>query len=237
MVDKRAGIMLKRIDRMKISPSILSADFTRLSDELKAIEAAGADYVHVDVMDGRFVPNITIGPFIADAIHRATKLPLDVHLMIEEPERYIDDFARAGSSIITVHVEATRHLHKVLQSIKGHGLRAGVTLNPGTAIETLVPALDDADLILVMSVNPGFSGQGFIPGALRRIEAVRKMIDSTGRAIELEVDGGIKTSNIREAAAAGADVFVSGSALFSSADYSKTISEMKKQAASAKAGA
>ena len=222
---------------MKISPSILSADFTKLTQELQALEKGGADYVHVDVMDGRFVPNITIGPFIVEAIKRATSLPLDVHLMIEEPERYIDDFARAGSSIITVHVEATRHLHKVVQAIKGHGLKAGVTLNPGTPVIMLEPVMDDADLILVMSVNPGFSGQGFIPGSLKKIAEVRRMIEATGRAIELQVDGGIKTSNIKEVAAAGADVFVSGSGVFSTPDYGKTIAELKKQAHSAKAGA
>lgn len=217
---------------MKISPSILSADFTKLTGELDALEKGGADYVHVDVMDGRFVPNITIGPFIVEAIKRATSVPLDVHLMIEEPERYIDDFARAGSSIITVHVEATKHLHKVMQAIKGHGLKAGVTLNPGTPAVMLEPVIDDADLILVMSVNPGFSGQSFIPSSLRKIKQVREMIDASGRAIELQVDGGIKTSNIKEAAAAGADVFVSGSGVFSTPDYGKTIAELKKQALS-----
>lgn len=222
---------------MKISPSVLSADFTKLTEELQAIEKGGADYVHVDVMDGRFVPNITIGPFIVEAIKRATSVPLDVHLMIEEPERYIDDFAKAGSSVITVHVEATRHLHKVLQSIKGHGLKAGVTLNPGTPAVMLEPVMDDVDLILVMSVNPGFSGQGFIPASLRKIAEVRRMIDASGRLIELEVDGGIKTSNIKEVAAAGADVFVSGSGVFSTPDYAQTIAELKRQANLAKAGA
>lgn len=215
---------------MKISPSVLSADFTKLADELKRLEQGGADYVHIDVMDGRFVPNITIGPFIVEAIKRATKLPLDVHLMIEEPERYIADFAKAGSDIITVHVEATKHLHKVVQMIKEHGARAGVTLNPATPVSSLEVILPDADLILVMSVNPGFSGQGFIPSALGKIEAVRKMISSSGKAIELEVDGGIKVSNIKEAAKAGADVFVSGSGVFSTPDYGKTIEQMKKEA-------
>lgn len=215
---------------MKISPSVLSADFTKLAEELKKLEQGGADYVHVDVMDGRFVPNITIGPFIVEAIKRATKLPLDVHLMIEEPERYIADFAKAGSDIITVHVEATKHLHKVVQMIKEHGARAGVTLNPATPVSSLEAILPDADLILIMSVNPGFSGQGFIPSALGKIEAVRKMIDSSGKAIELEVDGGIKVSNIKEAAKAGADVFVSGSGVFSTPDYGKTIEQMKKEA-------
>ncbi len=219
---------------MKISPSILSADFTRLKEELKALEAAGADYVHVDVMDGHFVPNITIGPFVVEAIKKATRLPLDVHLMIEEPERYIDDFAKAGSSIITVHVEATRHLHKVVQMIKDKGLKAGVSLNPATPVNTLDDIIGDVDLVLIMSVNPGFSGQGFIPSALKKIEAVRRMIGETGRNIELEVDGGIKVNNIKEAALAGADVFVSGSGVFGSGDYGKTIEAMRKEISSVK---
>ncbi|MBI5971452.1 MAG: ribulose-phosphate 3-epimerase [Deltaproteobacteria bacterium] len=220
---------------MKISPSILSADFTRLGAELKALEDAGADYIHVDVMDGRFVPNITIGPFIVEAIKRATRLPLDVHLMIEEPERYIADFADAGSDIITVHVEAARHLHKAVQMIKESGKKAGVTLNPATPVSTLEEVMGDVDLALVMSVNPGFSGQGFIQASLKKISAVRAMINATGRSIELEVDGGIKTSNIKAAAAAGADVFVSGSGVFSTPDYKKTISAMKEEAMTAKA--
>lgn len=220
---------------MKISPSILSADFTRLGVELKALEKAGADYVHVDVMDGRFVPNITIGPFVVEAIRRGTGLELDVHLMIEEPERYIDEFAKAGSSIITVHVEATRHLHKTVQAIKGHGRKAGVSLNPGTPASALDAIMDDADLILVMSVNPGFSGQGFIPSSLAKIRTVREMIAASGRNIELEVDGGIKAGNIAEVASAGADVFVSGSGIFSTPDYAATISEMKKRLSSVRA--
>lgn len=217
---------------MKISPSILSADFTRLGAELKALEDAGADYVHVDVMDGRFVPNITIGPFIVEAARRATKLPLDVHLMIEEPERYIADFAKAGADIITVHVEATRHLHKTVQMIKESGKKAGVTLNPATPVSSLEEVIGDVDLVLVMSVNPGFSGQGFIPASIGKLRVVRDMISKTGRPIELEVDGGIKTSNIKAAAAAGADVFVSGSGVFSTPDYKKTISAMKEEARS-----
>ncbi|HAO92547.1 MAG: ribulose-phosphate 3-epimerase [Deltaproteobacteria bacterium GWB2_55_19] len=216
---------------MKISPSILSADFTKLKEELKALEDAGADYVHVDVMDGRFVPNITIGPFIVDAIKRSTRLPLDVHLMIEEPERYIADFAKAGSDIITVHVEATRHLHKVVQSIKEQGKRAGVTMNPATPLSSIEEVMTDVDLILIMSVNPGFSGQGFIPSSLKKIASARKMIAASGRNIELEVDGGIKVSNIKEAAFAGADVFVSGSGVFGTPDYKKTIEAMRKEVA------
>lgn len=215
---------------MKISPSILSADFTKLAKELSDIENAGADYVHVDVMDGHFVPNITIGPFIVEAVKRATSLPLDVHLMIEEPEKYVVDFAKAGSSIITVHVEATKHLHKVVQSIKEHGAKAGVCINPATPVNTLEDIIDDVDLVLIMSVNPGFSGQGFIPVALKKLREAREMIIKTGRAIELEIDGGIKVGNIKEAAEAGADVFVSGSGVFGSGDYKKTIAEMKERA-------
>jgi len=229
---KEGGLQKKKKGLpMKISPSILSADFTKLKEELKALEDAGADYVHVDVMDGRFVPNITIGPFIVDAIKRSTRLPLDVHLMIEEPERYIADFAKAGSDIITVHVEATRHLHKVVQSIKEQGKRAGVTMNPATPLSSIEEVMTDVDLILIMSVNPGFSGQGFIPSSLKKIASARKMIAASGRNIELEVDGGIKVSNIKEAAFAGADVFVSGSGVFGTPDYKKTIEAMRKEVA------
>jgi ribulose-phosphate 3-epimerase len=187
-------------------------------------------------MDGRFVSNITIGPFVVEAIKKVSTIPLDVHLMIEEPERYIDAFAKAGSDIITVHVEATRHLHGVLQSIRRAGVRAGVTLNPATPVSTLENILPDADMILIMSVNPGFSGQGFIPQCLGKIAAVRKMIDASGYPIELEVDGGIKVDNIRQAAEAGADVFVSGSGVYGSKDYGATISAMKKEIAAASAG-
>ncbi len=214
---------------IKISPSILSADFTRLAEELGALEDAGADYVHVDVMDGRFVPNITLGPFIVEAIKRATGLPLDVHLMIEAPENYIADFAKAGSSIITVHVEATEHLHKAVHAIKDLGPRAGVSINPATPVDTLEEVIDDVDLVLVMSVNPGFSGQGFIPASLDKIRAVRRLLDERGLKAELEVDGGIKMANIKEAAEAGADVFVSGSGIFSSGDYKKTIAAMRDE--------
>lgn len=217
---------------IKISPSILSADFTRLTEELRAIEEAGADYLHVDVMDGRFVPNITIGPFIVEALKRATKLPLDVHLMIEEPERYIEDFAKSGSYIITVHAEATTHLHRTVQSIKEFGCRAGVSINPATPVSVLENIIDDVDLVLIMSVNPGFSGQSFIPGARGKIEAVRSMIDSRGLKVEVEVDGGIKVGNIREVAASGADVFVSGSGVFGTEDYAATIAAMRKEVAS-----
>lgn len=215
---------------IKISPSVLSADFTRLSAELSALEAAGADYLHVDVMDGRFVPNITIGPFIVEALKRCTRLPLDVHLMIEEPERYIADFAKAGASIITVHAEATRHLHKVVSAIRELGARPGVSINPATPVSAIEEVLKDVDLVLIMSVNPGFSGQSFIPGALKKIETVRRMLTQAGLKTELEIDGGIKVSNIAQAAQAGADVFVSGSGVLGTPDYKKTITAMKEAA-------
>ncbi len=198
-----------------IAPSILSADFGRLADEVRAIDAAGADYVHVDVMDGRFVPNITIGPLVVEAVRKVTRLPLDVHLMIEEPERYVDEFARAGADIITVHVEACRHLHRVLQQIRATGKKPSVVLNPATPIDTLEHVLGDVDQVLLMSVNPGFGGQAFIPSVLAKIRALRARLDERGRqAVDIEVDGGIKVDNVAEVAAAGANVIVSGSGIF-----------------------
>ena len=214
---------------MKISPSILSADFTRLGEEIKAVEEAGADYIHIDVMDGHFVPNITIGPLIVEAARRATKLPLDVHLMIENPERYIPEFVKAGSDIITVHVEATDHLHRAVQQIKELGIRAGVSMNPSTPTSTIAHVIDDIDLALVMSVNPGFGGQSFIPAALNKIKEVRDILDNAGSKAELQVDGGIKIENIKTAFDAGADVFVAGSAVFGSDDYKATIAAMRKE--------
>jgi ribulose-phosphate 3-epimerase len=213
----------------KISPSILSADFSCLKRDILAVEDAGADYLHVDVMDGHFVPNITVGPFVVEAVRKATRLPLDVHLMIERPEEFIVRFAKAGSDIITVQAEATKHLHRTVELIKEQGVRAGVSLNPSTPVSFLENIIDDLDLVLVMSVNPGFSGQEFIPSALGKIKAVRKMLASHRSAAELEVDGGIKVSNIAEASRAGADVFVAGSAIFGSDDYKKTITAMRKK--------
>lgn len=213
---------------MKISPSILSADFARLADELRLIEDF-ADYVHVDVMDGHFVPNITIGPLVVEAVKRSTRLPLDVHLMIDEPERYVESFAKAGSDIITVHAEATKHLHRVVESIKELGRKAGVSINPATPVSVLEDIISDVDLVLIMSVNPGWGGQSFIPGSLKKISAVRRMIEAEGRLVELEVDGGIKVNNIKEAFEAGADVFVSGSGVFGTKDYGATIVEMKSR--------
>ncbi|MFQ5353399.1 MAG: ribulose-phosphate 3-epimerase, partial [Thermodesulfobacteriota bacterium] len=213
---------------MKISPSILSADFTRLAEEVRAVEDAGADYLHVDVMDGRFVSNITIGPFVVQALKSVARVPLDVHLMIEEPERYIPQFAEAGAGIITVHSEATRHLHGTVQLIKAAGAGAGVSINPATPVSVLDDIIDDLDLVLVMSVNPGFGGQSFIPGALKKIKALRSLISGRGLGTELEVDGGIKVDNIKEVASAGADVVVAGSGIFKTPSYKETISRMRE---------
>jgi ribulose-phosphate 3-epimerase len=214
-----------------IAPSILSADFGRLADEVRALEAAGADYVHVDVMDGRFVPNLTIGPVVVAALRRATKLPLDVHLMIEDPDRYIDDFARAGADLIGVHVEACRHLHRVVQQIRHAGKRPSVTLNPATPFEHVRYVLEDVAQVLVMSVNPGFGGQSFIPNVLPKIRDLRAEIRARGLAVDIEVDGGIKVDNNAEVARAGANVFVAGSAVFQSPDYAATIAALRKNAA------
>jgi len=213
---------------IKIAPSILSADFARLGEEIRAIDAAGADYVHVDVMDGHFVPNITIGPLIVDAVRPVTELPLDVHLMIENPDQYIPDFAKAGADIIVVHAEAVRHLHRTVQLIKSLGKKAGVSLNPATSLTALDMILPDLDLVLLMTVNPGFGGQSFIRSCLPKITELRQRIDALGLPIELEVDGGVKTENIEEIAAAGADVFVAGSAVFGTDDYRTTIARLKE---------
>jgi ribulose-phosphate 3-epimerase len=214
----------------KIAPSILSADFARLGDEVRAVAAAGADYIHIDVMDGHFVPNITIGPLVVDAVRKVTELPLDVHLMIENPELYIPEFARAGSDIIVVHAEATHHLHRVIQLIKSFGKRAGVSLNPATPLNVLDYVLEDLDLVLLMTVNPGFGGQSFIEACLPKIHSLRAMLDKRGLETELEVDGGVKEDNIEMISHAGADVFVAGSAVFGSPDYAATIATLKRRA-------
>ncbi len=219
---------------IKIAPSILSADFARLGDEVRAIDQGGADYIHVDVMDGHFVPNITIGPLVVDAVRKVTDKPLDVHLMIENPDAYIPEFAKAGSDIITVHQEAVPHLHRTLQLIRSLGKRAGVSINPGTPVSTLESVLGDLDLVLIMSVNPGFGGQSFIPYCLEKIRQLRSMIDARGLSVEIEVDGGVKVDNIAEVAAAGADAFVAGSAVFSTPDYGKTIAELRSRAEAAR---
>jgi ribulose-phosphate 3-epimerase len=215
---------------IKIAPSILSADFGRLAEEVRAVEQAGADYIHVDVMDGHFVPNLTIGPVVVAAVRKATKLPLDVHLMIENPERYIDDFARAGADLIGVHVEACPHLHRVLQQIRAAGKKASVTLNPATPLETIAYVLQNVDQVLIMSVNPGFGGQGFIPNVLPKIQALKVEIDTIGLPIDIEVDGGIKTDNIATVAAAGANVLVAGSAVFGHSNYAEIIAALRKNA-------
>jgi ribulose-phosphate 3-epimerase len=209
---------------IKIAPSILSADFARLGEEIRAVQAAGADLIHVDVMDGHFVPNITIGPLIVEAARRSTGLPLDVHLMITNPELYIADFAKAGANTITVHVEAALHLNRLIQSIKEHrGVKAGVSLNPATPLASLDYILPDLDMVLIMSVNPGFGGQSFIPSALDKIRQLRRRIDEQKLKIEIEVDGGVKTENAAQIADAGADILVAGSAVFGSKDYHAAI--------------
>jgi ribulose-phosphate 3-epimerase len=217
---------------IKIAPSILSADFSRLAEEVQAVDRAGADYIHIDVMDGHFVPNITIGPLVVAALRKVTDKPLDVHLMIENPDLYIADFAKAGADIITVHQEAVPHLHRTVQLIKSLGKQAGVSLNPATPVETLDVILDQLDLVLVMSVNPGFGGQAFISSALDKIRALRQRITQRGLATELQVDGGIKVDNIREVVAAGADVLVAGSAVFNANDYAATITALRERAVS-----
>jgi len=212
---------------VKISPSILSADFARLGEEVQAVEQGGADYIHVDVMDGHFVPNITIGAPVVKALRSVTSLPLDVHLMIENPDAYIPDFAAAGADIITVHQEAVPHLHRTIQLIHSFGKRAGVSLNPATPVDTLELILAEVDMVLLMTVNPGFGGQNFIPFTLEKIAHMRSMIERSNRNIELEVDGGVKAANIADIAKAGADVFVAGSAVFNGTDYARNLAELR----------
>ncbi len=217
--------------RIKIAPSILAADFSRLAEEIKAVEKAGADYIHVDVMDGHFVPNITVGPLIVETLARLTSLPLDVHLMVSNPDTQLSTFIKAGAKILTVHLEACRHLHRSLTEIRKLGGRAGVSLNPATPLCLLEPALDYIDLVLIMTVNPGFGGQEFIPTLLPKIVQARKLMDKRKSPAELEVDGGIKVANIDLVAKAGADVVVSGSGIFQTPDYRATIAAMRAKIA------
>jgi len=213
----------------KISPSILSADFTRLAEEVSAVEKAGADYIHVDVMDGHFVPNITIGPMIVKAVRRVTELPLDVHLMISNPDQFVEEFAKAGADLITVHAEAVNHLHRSIQRIKGAGAKPGVSLNPATPLDVLEYVLGDLTMVLLMTVNPGFEAQEFIPEVVPKIRRLREMIDQRGLQVDIEVDGGISPETIQLVSSAGANVFVAGSAIFYSKDYGQTIRLMRER--------
>jgi ribulose-phosphate 3-epimerase len=210
-----------------IAPSILSADFARLADEVSAVERGGADLLHIDVMDGHFVPNLTVGPPIVEALKKVTKLPLDVHLMITNADAFIGEFAAAGADYMTVHVEACPHLHRTVQSIKERGVKAGVTLNPATSLTTLDEIVADVDLVLIMSVNPGFGGQKFIPSSLKKIASARQLIDRAQSRALLEVDGGVKVDNAAQVLEAGADILVAGSAIFESQDYAATITALR----------
>jgi len=221
-------------DAPRIAPSILSADFARLGQEVEAVERSGADWIHVDVMDGRFVPNLTLGPVIVEAVRRSTSLPLDVHLMIVEPERYIDEFVKAGAATVGVHVETCPHLHRTVAQIREAGARASVVLNPSTPAAHVELVLADVDQVLVMTVNPGFGGQRFISGMLPKIRQLRRWIDERGLAVSLEVDGGVGPGTIGLAASAGADVFVAGTAVFGAPDYAAAIAQLRREAAEAK---
>ncbi|OGP90956.1 MAG: ribulose-phosphate 3-epimerase [Deltaproteobacteria bacterium RBG_16_48_10] len=215
----------------KIAPSILSADFSRLADEVRAVEKAGADVIHVDVMDGHFVPNITIGPLVVQGLKKLTSLPLDVHLMIENPDRYIEDFVQAGGDWITIHAEVCPHLKRVIKKVRQLNARPGIVLKPATPLKTLFPVLHDIDLVLIMSVNPGFGGQSFIPATLKKIERLRRIIDQNNYSMEIEVDGGVKIENIRAVSVAGGDIFVVGTGIFKTKDYEETIHKLRQEIA------
>ncbi len=210
-----------------IAPSILSADFGRLAEEVRAVEQAGADYLHVDVMDGRFVPNLTLGPVVVEAVRKATRLPLDVHLMIVEPEKYIEAFAKAGANLISVHVETSPHLHRTLQQIRQAGARPSAVLNPSTPVAMVEDVLDQLDMVLLMSVNPGFGGQRFIAHTLEKIRRLRQAIDARGLTVDIEVDGGVDAENCRRVIDAGANVLVAGTAVFHAKDYRAAIAALR----------
>jgi ribulose-phosphate 3-epimerase len=218
-----------------IAPSILSADFARLGEEVDNVLKAGADWVHFDVMDNHYVPNLTIGPLVCSALRKhGVTAPIDVHLMVKPVDRIVPDFAEAGATLISFHPEASNHVHRTIQLIKSHGCKAGLVLNPATPVDALDWVLEDLDMVLLMSVNPGFGGQAFIPSALDKLRAVRKKIDASGKPIRLEIDGGVKADNIGEIAAAGADTFVAGSAIFNAPDYPRVIADMRAAVAAAK---
>lgn len=217
--------------KVTIAPSILSADFGRMAEDVAAVAEAGADWIHYDVMDGRFVPNITVGPGVLAAVKRATTIPMDVHLMIQEPERHLEAFAKAGADYITVHAEATTHLHRTLQAIHGLGCKAGVSLNPATGLDAVQHVLEELDLLLIMTVNPGFGGQKFIGPMLPKISDARELIDTVDREIHIEVDGGVTVDNIAEVCGAGASAIVSGTGIFKTDSYADTITEMRRRVA------
>ena len=210
---------------MKLAPSILSADFSNLIEDVKKVEDSGAQYLHIDVMDGHFVPNITIGPLVVSSLRNKSNMVFDVHLMIENPEAYIDEFAKAGSDIICIHAESTKHVHRAIQKIKEHGIKAGIALNPATDVSTIKYVLEDVDMVLVMSVNPGFGGQSFIPSAIDKIKEIKSIINEKNLNIEIEVDGGVKLNNAKEVLNAGADILVAGSAVFGAENVEETVKE------------
>ncbi|UEL46811.1 Ribulose-phosphate 3-epimerase [Terrisporobacter petrolearius] len=215
---------------IKLAPSILSADFAKLLEDVKKVEKAGCEYLHIDVMDGHFVPNITLGPGIVKSLRKDVNMVFDTHLMIENPDNYIKDFVDAGSDLIVVHVEACRHLHRTIQNIKSHNVKAGVALNPGTPIETIKHVLQDVDMVLVMTVNPGFGGQSFIESMIGKIKELKQLIDEKNLNVDIQVDGGIKPSNINQVVEAGANVIVAGSAIFNSENIEETVKLMRKNA-------
>ncbi|MBI5069490.1 MAG: ribulose-phosphate 3-epimerase [Deltaproteobacteria bacterium] len=215
---------------IRIAPSLLSCDFGRLAEEVRAAEAAGADWIHVDVMDGRFVPNITIGPLVVEAVRKVTRLPVDAHLMIVEPERYVEAFARAGADVISVHAEASPHLHRTLQAIRAAGAKPAVALNPSTGLEAVEYVLGDCAMVLLMTVNPGFGGQGYIEAVTEKIRRLRAMADARGLPLEIEVDGGVKPETAAKVAGAGANVLVAGTAVFGQKDYAAAIRAIRESA-------